>query len=65
MLLNPSLLLQQLLEGLLACTPRRPNTASIVAPSDPGVRAARVGGFTFGECDPAPARSRCRRRKPV
>ena len=29
-----------------------PHTASRVAPSDPRLRAATVGGFTFGGSDP-------------
>ena len=28
------------------------HTGGMVAPSDPGVRATQVGGFTFGKCDP-------------
>ena len=31
--------------------PTASHTATMVAPFDPGVRAARVGGFIFGEWD--------------
>ena len=49
MLLSPPLPRPQLLEGLLACTPRRPIRVAWGATLlDPGVRATQVGGFIFG-----------------
>ena len=63
MLLNPPLQPPQLLEDPVACTPQRPIllTGGMVAPFDPGVRAARVGGLIFGKWD---SRSRIYARGP-
>ena len=48
MLLNPPLPRPQLLEGLLACTPRRPIRLAWCHPSlDPGARATQVGELSF------------------
>ena len=52
MLLNPPLPRPQLLEGLLACTPRRPIRVAWCHPLDPGARATQVGGFIFGPREP-------------